>query len=110
MDLMSLILRKTIFPDKGLFFLQNADTKFCTRTETSNFNKQYYFNFFFFFAIVQTRSTVQSFLEKIFSFRGQTFEELKEISPDWVFQNHFYRRKVSLIHNIQSKLCSKEET
>lgn len=110
MDLMSLILRKTIFPDKGLFFC-----KMLTRSSVQGQKLQISTNntiliFFFFFAIVQTRSTVQSFLEKVFSFRGQTFEELKEISPDWVFQNHFYRRKVSLIHNIQSKLCSKEET
>lgn len=78
MDLMSLILRKTIFPDKGLFFC-----KMLTRSSVQGQKLQISTNntilIFFFFAIVQTRSTVQSFLEKIFSFRGQTFEELKEI-------------------------------
>ena len=81
--LMDFVYRKTIFADKGQF-LQNADTKLCTRKKKLQILTKYYFKALFCNYTDSLVSSGKNFLcaflsRKIFSFRDQAFEELKEI-------------------------------
>lgn len=80
--LLDFVYRKTIFADKGQF-LQNADTKLWTKKKIQILTKDY-FKAFFCNYTDSLDSSGKNFLSaflsrKIFSFRDEAFEELKEI-------------------------------